>query len=141
MIFYLYEFRCNYKIGKKIVVINKLNNDIMKIKSFNDALEFDAKCVQTKVILETPFSKEIRILLKEGQIMKEHKAPYAILIHLLNGTIELGVKGKVMLMNSGDIIALEAGILHDLVAQTDSTIRLTLSKQDSADRLKEVINL
>ena len=113
----------------------------MKINSFNNNLEFDAKRVQTKVILETPFSKEIRILLKEGQLMKEHKAPHAILIHLLNGTIELGVKGKVMLMNSGDIIALEAGILHDLVARTNSSIRLTLSKQDSADRLKEVIKL
>ncbi|MGF1556157.1 cupin domain-containing protein [Paucihalobacter sp.] len=111
----------------------------MKIKSFNEGLKFDSKQVQTKVIIETPFSKEIGILLKAGQLMKEHKAPYPILIHLLDGTIELGVQGKVMLMNTGDIITLEEGILHDLVAQTDSSIRLTLSKLDSVDRLKEVV--
>lgn len=112
----------------------------MKIKSFNDSVVFNAKRVQSKVLIETPFSKEIRILLKKGQLMKEHKAPYPILIHLIDGTVELGFSGKVMLMNSGDIIALEAGVLHDLIAQTNSTIRLTLTKQDSADRLKEVIN-
>lgn len=111
----------------------------MRVKTFNDEIVFNEKHVQSKVIIETSFSKEVRILLKEGQLMKEHKAAYPILIHLLDGTIELGVQGKVMLMNTGDIITLEAGIFHDLVAQTDSSIRLTLSKLDTVDRLKEIV--
>lgn len=113
----------------------------MEIKSFNDSVEFNAKRVEIKVVIETPFSKEIRILLKEGQLMKEHKAPYPVLIHLIEGTVELGVTGKVVLMNSGDIIALEAGMLHDIMAKTNSTIRLTLSKLDSTHRFKDVIKL
>ena len=48
----------------------------MDIKSFNEKLEFSDNRIVTEVILETSFSKEIRILLKNGQIMKEHKAPF-----------------------------------------------------------------
>jgi quercetin dioxygenase-like cupin family protein len=47
------------------------------------------------VILETSFSKEIRILLKNGQTMKEHKAPFPIRVHILEGTIDFGIKGEI----------------------------------------------
>ena len=40
-----------------------LKNKFMKIESFNDDVVFSDK-ISTKVILETPFSKEIRIVLK-----------------------------------------------------------------------------
>ena len=62
--------------------------------SFNEALEFDENRVKTKVIVETSFSKEIRILMKSGQLMKEHKTPYPILIHVLQGNIVLGIQGE-----------------------------------------------
>ena len=57
----------------------------MNIKSFNENIEYSDKRIVTKVILETSFSKEIRILLKNGQTMKEHKAPYPIIVHILEG--------------------------------------------------------
>ena len=57
----------------------------MKIESFNRDLEYDTKRPLTKLILETSFSKEIRILFKKGQIIKEHKAPFPIIVHVLKG--------------------------------------------------------
>ena len=111
----------------------------MNITSFNHESEFDETRVKTKVLIETSFSKEIRILMKEGQIMKEHKAPFPILIHLLEGQIELGVNGVAHALKAGDIISLDANVLHDLKAQYNSIIRLTLSKQDKVDRVNEVI--
>ena len=59
--------------------------------SFTENLEFNDKKIVTKVILETSFSKEIRILLKNGQLMKEHKAPFPIIIHIVVGEIDFGV--------------------------------------------------
>ncbi len=110
----------------------------MHITSFNESVEFDDSRVRTKLLLETSFSKEIRILLKEGQIMKEHKAPYPILIHILEGQIALGVQGASYDMRGGDIISLEANVSHDLTAKENTIVRLTLSKFDSIDRLKEI---
>ena len=47
----------------------------MKIETFEKKVIFN-DTITTNVILETPFSKEIRILLKCGQIMKEHKKSF-----------------------------------------------------------------
>ncbi len=112
----------------------------MNIKSFKDELEFDETRVKTKVLVETTFSKEIQILMKGGQTMKEHKAPYPILIHILEGNIELGLPENKFLMKCGDIIALDGDIPHDLTATKNSIIRLTLSKFDKVERIKSVFD-
>ena len=111
----------------------------MDLKSFKNEVEFDATRVKTKVLIETSFSKEIQILMSVGQVMKEHKTPFPILIHLLEGNIDLGVQGKIISMKVGDIIALEGDIPHDLTAKENAIIRLTLSKHDKVERLKEVL--
>nr|WP_315172245.1 cupin domain-containing protein [uncultured Flavobacterium sp.] len=115
------------------------NSKPLNITSFNEELEFDDNRIKTKVIIETLFSKEIRILLKEGQIMKEHKTPFPIIIHVLEGKIELGVNGTAHLLKSGAIIALEGNVPHDLNAKENSIIRLTLSMQDKVERVNDVI--
>ncbi|MEM0575447.1 cupin domain-containing protein [Flavobacterium polysaccharolyticum] len=115
------------------------NSKPINIASFNKELEFDDNRIKTKVIIETLFSKEIRILLKEGQIMKEHKTPFPIIIHVLEGKIELGVNGTAHLLKSGAIIALEGNVPHDLNAKENSIIRLTLSMQDKVEHVNDVI--
>ncbi len=110
----------------------------MNIKSFNKHLDYNDNRIVTKVILETSFSKEIRILLKNRQTMKEHKAPLPIIIHILEGKIDFGVEGEIISLEKGDVITLESNISHDLTAKEDSIVRLTLSKLDDANRVKKV---
>lgn len=111
----------------------------MQKVSFTENLDFNDHKIVTKVLLETSFSKEIRILLKKGQLMKEHKAPFSIIIHMVEGSIDFGVEGKVHMLKQGDIITLAANVPHDLLAKSDSIVRLTLSKQDAAERVEKVV--
>ena len=111
----------------------------MKIESFNDDVVYSDK-ISTKVILETSFSKEIRIVFKSGQIMKEHKAPFPIIVHVLEGTIDFGVLGEIKKLQKGAIITLEENIPHDLTALEDSIVSLSLSKLDNASRVEKVIS-
>ncbi|MGJ8685156.1 MAG: cupin domain-containing protein [Nonlabens sp.] len=111
----------------------------MKIESFHNDLNYNDDRIVTKVLLETSFSKEIRILLKQGQLMKEHKAPFPIIVHILEGKIDFGVEGGIHSLKKGDIITLDALVPHDLKALEDSVVRLTLSKLDQADRVEQVI--
>lgn len=111
----------------------------MKTESFNEHVDYNDDRIVTKVILESSFSKEIRILLKSGQIMKEHKAPFPIIVHILEGEIDFGVQGEINLLKKGAIITLEGNIPHDLKAREDSIVRLTLSKLDNAARVEQVI--
>lgn len=107
--------------------------------SFTENLDFNDTKIVTKVLLETSFSKEIRILIKEGQLMKEHKAPFPIIVHIVQGTIDFGVEGAHHTLKQGDIITLAANVPHDLLAKSDSIVRLTLSKQDAAERVEKVV--
>ncbi|NAS32428.1 cupin [Flavobacteriaceae bacterium R38] len=111
----------------------------MKIRSFNEEVVFDDKNIKTKVLLESSFTKEIRIVLKKGQFMKEHKTPFPIVVHVLKGEIDFGISETVYHLKEGELLTLEGSIPHDLKAKEDSIVRLTLSKSDKVERVENVI--
>jgi|SRR5690554_4906417 len=110
----------------------------MKSSSFLNLIEFGEDRVKVSLILESSFSKEIRITFKKGQYMKEHQTPYPIIVHLLEGKIDFGVNGEIHQLEKGSILTLEGGVPHDLLAHEDSIVRLTLSKLDTTERVEDV---
>jgi len=110
----------------------------MKTAAFLNDIQYNEEKVAISLLLETDFSKEIRIVFKKNQVMKDHKAPYPIAVQVFKGSINFGVNNEVKKLNSGDIISLEAKVIHNLTALEDSVVRLTLSKSDSVNRVKEV---
>lgn len=111
----------------------------MKTTSLRNELVYNDDKVSVKVMMETETSKEIRILFKKGQIMKEHKAGFPITVEIHQGAITFGVNGEDLILNTGDLIYLDANVPHDLLANKDSIVRLTLSKFDKVERVENVI--
>ena len=116
------------------------NHNIYKMKtaSIYQDLEFNENKPAIKVLLETDFTKEIRILLNKGQEMKEHQTPYPIVVELVSGAIIFGVEGKEYDIEKGGLLTLAGGIPHHLIAKEESVVRLTLSKSDSSARVEDV---
>ena len=100
---------------------------------------FNEDKVSISVLMETETTKEIRILFKTGQVMKKHQTSFPITVSMVKGELDFGVNDKVLPLTDGDLIALEGGVPHDLKAKTDCIVRLTLSKLDTVDRVKKVI--
>ena len=111
----------------------------MKTASLSKDITYNQDKPAIQKLLETPFSKEIRIALKAGQIMKEHTAPAPIVVELFEGAIDFGVNGTIHNLVKGDILTLDAKVPHDLKATQDSIVRLTLAKIDSIDRVFSVV--
>ncbi len=109
--------------------------------SFLENVEFHNEKPQVTPIISNDFSKEIRITLKKGVVMKEHKSKFPIAIHILKGQIKLGLPEQSINMNAGDIIGLEPNVVHELLAIDDTIVRLSLSILDSASRVEKVGNL
>lgn len=110
----------------------------MKVISFLENLKFNTNKPNVSLLLDTDFSKEIRIVFEKGQLMKDHKAPFAIIVQIIKGSIEFGVNGELLLMNVGDIISLKPDVVHNLLAKEVSIVRLTLSKLDTLRRVENV---
>ena len=110
----------------------------MKTASIYQDLEFNENKPAIKAILETDFTKEIRILMRENQEMKEHQTPFPIVVELLEGEIIFGAEGQNYEVKKGDLLTLSGGVPHNLIAKKESVIRLTLSKLDSSKRVKGV---
>lgn len=91
-----------------------------------------------ELLFESDFSKEIRIFMSKGHIMKDHNAPFAIVVEIFEGKIDFGVEGTTHKLVKGDILSLKAHVVHNLVAEEDSIVRLSLYKGDGVNRVEEV---
>ena len=111
----------------------------MKVASLIDNLQFNEDRPTIQVMLDTESGKEIRIAFKKGQVMKEHKTPFPIVVEIFEGAIDFGVNGDIHSLKKGDLIALEGGVPHDLKAVLESTVRLSLNKADSSKRVENVV--
>lgn len=89
---------------------------------------------------ETSEIKEIRISLEKDTTMKEHKAPGAIMVQILQGKVDFGVNGKTISLDELDMVALDANVMHSLKALENSIVRLSLSKNDNISRVFKLVN-
>ncbi len=111
----------------------------MKTANIHNEVVFNENRPMISVLFETDFTKEIRIAMHKNTQMKEHKTAFPIVVEMVKGEINFGVKGEVKYLKKGDLIALEGNVPHDLKALENSIIRLTLTKYDTSERVKNVL--
>ena len=102
-------------------------------------LEYDDQKPNITLLFESETAKEIRIVFREGQLLKKHKTAYPITVEIFEGAIDFGVGETVHHLEKGDIVTLPPLVLHNLHAKADSIVRLTLSKSDTVRRVKSVL--
>ena len=111
----------------------------MHVGSFLEDIKFNSDKPALSLLLDTAFSKEIRIVFKKGQVMQDHQAPFSIIVQVIKGCIDFGVNNETEKLNTGDIISLKPNEVHNLLAVEESVVRLTLSKSDSLQRVEKAI--
>lgn len=113
----------------------------MNTASFFKDLTFADNKVVITAMLDSDFGKEIRIAFKNGQVMKEHKTKFPITVMTLQGCIEFSIGDERIILNTGDVIAVEGSVMHELKAMEESVVRLSLHKSDSIERVNKVLDL
>jgi len=101
-------------------------------------VEYKENAPAITVLYKSPTTKEVRIAFKAGQQMAEHQTPYPISVAMIEGDLDFGVQGETHSLTKGDMLYLDGGIPHDLLAKSDCIVRLTLSTQDTVERVESV---
>ncbi|MGO1245546.1 MAG: cupin [Sphingobacterium sp.] len=112
----------------------------METTSILDGIEYNANRPVVSVLLQSTAGKEMRIVFRKGQQLKQHKVGFPIVIHVVEGRIDLGAGPERCEFTVGSLIALEANVLHDLIAIQDSIVRLSISVNDTAGRVERLVH-
>jgi len=107
--------------------------------SLTENIQYGEHKPDIKLLFESDSTKEIRIVFRKGQLMKEHKTSFPITVEIFEGAIDFGVAGNISHLIKGDLVALPAATPHDLHATADSIVRLSLAKSDTVQRVKSVL--
>ncbi len=111
----------------------------MKSANILKDVEFKETGPAISVLYETETSKEIRIAFKQGQRMNEHQTRFPITVAMIDGELDFGVNGETLNLVPGDLLSLDGGVPHDLLATSDCIVRLTLSNADTVQRVLGVL--
>lgn len=81
---------------------------------------------ETMALAKTKSMEIIRMVLPGGKKIAEHKVSGEITVQCLKGEVDFGVEGKKQNLKVGDLIFLNGGQKHDLLAISDSVLLVTI---------------
>lgn len=79
-----------------------------------------------RTLLRAPDLRVILVALSEGSALSEHRASVSAMVQVLSGKVRLRLPDRTLSLEVGQLLALGPGIEHDVQAETDSSLLLTL---------------
>jgi quercetin dioxygenase-like cupin family protein len=81
----------------------------------------------SKTLVKQPDLRIVLVALKTGKQLEEHEADARISIQTLNGHVTVQLTDQTVDLPAGQLLALDRGLRHDVVALKESAFLLTIS--------------
>ena len=81
---------------------------------------------KTATLLKTKHVEVVRMVLPQGKVISEHKAPGEIIVQCLEGLVAFTTMGKEEELEAGQMLYLSAAEPHSVRAVENSSILLTI---------------
>lgn len=75
----------------------------------------------------------MRLVLEAGKEIAEHRVTGEIIIHCLEGAIELGAHGRTQVIRQGEMVYLAANEPYSIMALDDSSVLMTVALKRNGD--------
>lgn len=90
------------------------------------ALPVTESSITSRVVVNNPLIRVVVFAFDTGEMLTEHSSPRAVVVQLLDGAIDYTLGGETSRMAPGDVIYMEPGIKHALVALEPSHLSLVM---------------
>lgn len=81
---------------------------------------------RTSAIVRTPGFEAVRLVVPAGKEVPTHKVPGRIMLHCLEGRVQLGLPDATPELRAGDWLYLEGGEPHSVTGIEDASLLLTI---------------
>lgn len=82
--------------------------------------------------LTHPDVRVVILAFSAGHVLKEHSAPFPLLMQALDGDLVVRADGRETTLRPGALLRLDAGLRHEVEALADSRLMLTLMTKHQA---------
>ncbi len=93
---------------------------------------YEASGYTARTLVREPDLRVVLVVLKSGARMVDHQAERTASVHTLSGRLRLHLPGKPVDLPARHLLALEAGLRHDVEALEQSAFLLTIGWRDDA---------
>ena len=95
-----------------------------------EALPVSESSITSRVVVNNPLLRVVVFAFDTGEMLTEHSSPRAVVVQLLSGRIDLTLGDVTSTMSPGDVVYMEPGIRHALVALEPSHLSLVMVDTD-----------
>jgi quercetin dioxygenase-like cupin family protein len=81
---------------------------------------------KTVALFKTDELEVIRLVLRAGKSLPPHKVPGEITIQCIEGRIDVGVDGRSHVLEAGQLLFLQGGVVHGVSALEDASALVTI---------------
>lgn len=82
--------------------------------------------VNSKTLLKTDTLRIVLVALRAGAKLHQHHADGRLSLQVLEGKVDFSAQNEQCQLTPGMLIGLDAKVLHEVVAQTDAVLLLTI---------------
>ena len=93
-----------------------------------DFVDYQDDSIVSRMIIERKTGNVTLFAFDDGQKLSEHTAPYDVLVHVLEGNVEVTISGKTLHLKEGEIVIMPANQPHKLKALKRFKMLLTMIK-------------
>ncbi len=89
-------------------------------------VEYAADSIVSKTILDKPVGTITLFAFDKGQKLSEHTAPYDAVVQVIDGSAQLTIGGKDVMVLAGEIIVMPGNVPHAVAALEKFKMLLTM---------------
>lgn len=98
-----------------------------ELKSLKGEATWQQRDRDARTLVEETGIHVTLVALKEGALMREHRAPGWVSIQALDGRMRVQAPGQAVDLTPGDVLVLDRGVPHDVEALAESAFLLTVA--------------
>ena len=106
----------------------ELNQLVARAATLNSLIEYQESSVVSRTLIDKKTGTVTLFAFEAGQGLSEHTAPFDAMVQVLEGTVEVKISGKPIMLNQGETTIMPANKPHALTAISRFKMLLTMIK-------------